>query len=222
MQKRSHPVVACVIILLLIPGTVKVWSYSIDYSAGNRDFERARSIEKKQLREAIATFEIPIHELKALREKGVNFDQVIFSYQRRYADSPKYDTINCKPIGYAYFCSNNNDNPRNHMLYDKIEVLLEMGCDPQQFKGDILFSAVMADRVELARMLLQRGIKKEKSLVFSHGARQPLLHLAAAHASKEMVELLLSYGFDKNDKDRNGATALSYAINPYGKKQEYN
>jgi hypothetical protein len=76
--------------------------------------------------------------------------------------------------------------------------------------GDVdaaLWHAVRVDRVEVARMALERGANPNHR---RHG--QSVLMLAATRRPVEMVELLLAQGADVHATDRDGWTVMHHAL----------
>jgi uncharacterized protein len=79
-------------------------------------------------------------------------------------------------------------------------------------KGRQMQSSV-ADRVVIARMLLERGADVNATLGTSgeDGSGQTALHLAAASKNPELVRTLLAAGVDPRLKESHGWTALDVA-----------
>jgi len=79
-------------------------------------------------------------------------------------------------------------------------------------KGNIdwpraLQAAVSNDRIGIVELLLSEGFCDVNT---GHSDMKPLM-FAARDSNAEMVQLLLSYGADKNAVDKNGKSALDYA-----------
>ena len=84
---------------------------------------------------------------------------------------------------------------------------LEAGCDPDEIDdngewGVVAYFAIHSDNVPLIRYLLRKGKPKKLS---SYKNDTPLLVLVKNHG---VIEALLDYGFDVDETDDKGRTAL--------------
>ena len=136
--------------------------------------------------------------LKALVERGANVNP------RRGIDVHP-------PLDYAIM----NEN------IEMVEYLLEHGADVNytKSKNSPLSYAVFKNRADIARLLLERGAKLRwiyrhyyDYLMPSNLDNTPMVLFAAWKGNKEMVELLIEYGADVNEKSEEGLyTALGRA-----------
>jgi ankyrin repeat protein/beta-lactamase regulating signal transducer with metallopeptidase domain len=91
---------------------------------------------------------------------------------------------------------------------DMVKLLVSEGADVNRITNNgwsVLNSAVDANRLDIAELLLDRGAKPNVK-----GENFSALHLAAWY-QPNFVELLISKGAEVNSKDKNGWTPLHYA-----------
>jgi ankyrin repeat protein len=107
------------------------------------------------------------------------------------------------PLGLAAFFSHR----------DTVEVLLNAGARvnvPAQNKLGVtaLHSAAAAGRIDIARLLIDRGADVNAS----HQGQFTALHAAATTGQLELATLLLDRGAEINARSAMGKTALAYAV----------
>jgi len=92
-----------------------------------------------------------------------------------------------------------------------VGLLIEFGAVVSPINGDTPFKyAVFLGENEIARFLAAKGAFAELNAKDSDG--NTMLHLAARHGPKRLLETLLFVGSLVNDVNNNGETALHYAV----------
>lgn len=105
--------------------------------------------------------------------------------------------------------------------YKIAETLINSGSDLNWFSDhgiSPLISAVMENDKQMVQLLLKNGADVDAGdLREGYFGQTPLMY-AASYGYKDMADLLLRNGSKINKKDKNGETALNYAIRNKGKK----
>lgn len=99
--------------------------------------------------------------------------------------------------------------------YSIVEALLEAQANPNLVlaQGGALHCATLNNHLDVVRSLLQGGANPDLRDHCTHGRGWTALMYAASLGQMAIAHLLLSYGADVNESDRDGQTSLIIAAN---------